>query len=115
MINFREWLREKEAEELNEGRVKKATAYGKELVKKTADKDSYKEYSTSKSTTIKVKIDRKFKFNLPKNLIDDRDAISTDIENSQTKGIKANKLNGEYEIFGKKFNYLVPEDYIELI
>lgn len=100
---------------LNEGRVKKATTYGKELMKKTADKDAKKEHSSSKSTTIKVKIDRKFKFNLPKNLIDDRDIISTDIENSQTKGIKANKLNREYEVFGKKFNYLVPEDYIELI
>ena len=112
---MREKIKQEFREFLNEGRVKKARAYGKELAKKTADKDSYKEYSSSKSTAIKVKIDRKFKFNLPKNLIDDRDIISTDIENSQTKGIKANKLDGEYEIFGKKFIYLVPEDYIELI
>ena len=74
-----------------------------------------REYSLSKKGAVKVKINRTFKFNLPKDLQDDRDIISTDIETSQIKGIKAIETDDRFEIFGKKLTYYVPKEYIEVL
>ena len=64
---------------------------------------------------MKVKINRTFKFNLPKDLQDDRDIISTDIETSQMKGIKAIETDDRFEIFGKRLTYYIPKEYIEVL
>ena len=113
MRTFREWLAEKE---LNEAKTA-SSDFKQQLAKsgvKDAKDDRKRELASKK--IVKVKIDRKFKFELPKNLIDDRDIIGTDIETSQIKGIKAYKLSDdEYVIMGKRFDYRCPSKYIEEI
>ena len=110
MKSFREWLEEKE---LNE--AKASTVYTNQVLNKRQSKEMAQEYSASKKGAVKVKIDRMLKFNLPKNLQDDRDTISSDIETSQMKGIKAKELDDEFEIFGKRSTYRIPKEYVEVL